>query len=51
MKVTQIVICTHPLKMPANETDEETYYQVINKLWFTLEDDVYEQMTDETNQL
>ena len=51
MKVTQVVICTHPLKMAANETDEETNYQVINKLWFTLEDDVYEQMTDETNEL
>ena len=49
MKVSYVTICSNPYILSANEKYDEQTYQVINKLWFTLEDAVYENVTNTTN--
>ena len=63
MKISHVVVCSSQYKIPYNDTQDETQtesqnktqdrviYRVINKLWFILEDDIYENISNSTNTL
>ena len=51
MKVSHVIICSNKITYVSDDGDEVQDYTVIDKLWFVLEDDVYEKTTNKTNLL
>ena len=51
MKVSHVGICSQPYEYQDEKTGKTEETEILAKVWFSLNDDVFEQITDELNYL